>query len=149
MARKYPEASRTAYQAAARTLRCPYWDWASSPSLPRAVTAPSFHVNTHDGPRNLRNPLYSYQFQVFPFTDADFAADLAQFNETKRCTDKRPDSDGANNFGESSGNLTEDFRIMREQVVSRPLPSPNLPTAFPFSLLLFFHPFRLLCPLEG
>ncbi|KAK3311781.1 hypothetical protein B0H66DRAFT_609094 [Apodospora peruviana] len=78
--------SAEAYKAAAQTLRFPYWDWAVKPLLPA-------------GPLTLRNPLYSYEFQTFPFTDPDFQGyTVTQFNETKRCTDAAEGSDGVNNF---------------------------------------------------
>ena len=116
MADLYPEDLKPTYQEAARTLRAPYWDWASSPSLPFAATAPTFMINTSAGPLNLRNPLFSYQFQKFPFTDSDFTSDLAQFNESKRCT-LIDSSQGINSFDDSNWNLTSDGTDLKDEVV--------------------------------
>ncbi len=130
MANQYSGPGAEAYQEAAQVLRCPFWDWASSPSLPAAATVPTFSINGSLGPVSVRNPLYSYQFQHFPFRDPDFAAELAQFNESKRCTPKKPHSDGVDNFSESSRNLTEDGSWLRDQVVGLP-PSPLLLSQHP------------------
>ncbi len=117
VANRYSGDGAAVYQDAVKTLRAPYWDWASSPGLPAAATAPAFLVNSSVGVVNLRNPLYSYQFQDFPFTDPDFTAVLAQFNETKRCTGSGPGSDGVNDFADATWNLTTDGREMQDLVV--------------------------------
>ncbi len=49
--------------AAATTLRVPYWDWASTPTLPDVVTDMTTTVNTPYGMQTITNPLYNYTFQ--------------------------------------------------------------------------------------
>jgi len=66
----------------------------------------------------MRNPLYSYQFQTFPFTDPDFDGAISQFNETKRCTNGDPDSNGINDFDGANQFLTSHESGLRDQVVS-------------------------------
>ncbi|KAK1776245.1 hypothetical protein QBC45DRAFT_333352 [Copromyces sp. CBS 386.78] len=88
IASRYPPSFQAAYTDAARTLRLPFWDWASDPSLPSAVMNDTIKVgNTPNSslaalspPNNngtgggsgapsgamgvlVRNPLYSYRFQ--------------------------------------------------------------------------------------
>ncbi|KAK3401603.1 hypothetical protein B0T20DRAFT_118549 [Sordaria brevicollis] len=87
IASRYPASFQSAYIDAARTLRVPFWDWASDSSLPYAVMNETIKVgNTPDSslsalsPPNtngtgggsgapsgavgvtVRNPLYSYRF---------------------------------------------------------------------------------------
>jgi len=96
----YPSSSSAAYKAAALTLRFPYWDWATDAQLPPIITEPTITITTPSGSKTIRNPLYSYQFQNFPFTDEDMLnyPKVAQFNETKRCADSEIPSDGVNHY---------------------------------------------------
>ncbi|KAK0752590.1 hypothetical protein B0T18DRAFT_459371 [Schizothecium vesticola] len=101
IASKYPAASSATYKSAAETLRLPYWDWASDPDsqLPPVTTQPTIKITTPTGPAEVHNPLYSYRFQTFPFTDPDFQDQpLSQFSETKRCVDGSESSDGVNHY---------------------------------------------------
>ncbi|GAB1315478.1 hypothetical protein MFIFM68171_05688 [Madurella fahalii] len=99
IAAQYSGASAATYKAAAETLRFPYWDWAEDARLPPVTMEPMVQVNGPNGPLTLRNPLYSYEFQTFPFTDPDFQGwTVTQFNETKRCTDAAEGSNGVNDY---------------------------------------------------
>lgn len=63
IAEMYSDSQRAEYRSAAASLRIPYWDWATSPGLPAVAIEPSILVNTPEGRRTIRNPLYSYRFQ--------------------------------------------------------------------------------------
>ncbi|KAK0749656.1 hypothetical protein B0T18DRAFT_323937 [Schizothecium vesticola] len=93
----YSGSAAATYQAAAQTLRLPYWDWASDPGaqMPPVAIQETVQVNAASGPVTMHNPLYSYQFKTFPFTDPDFQDQpLSQFSESKRCTDGSEGSAG-------------------------------------------------------
>lgn len=66
IASTYPDSTRAAMQAAASTLRMPYWDWAadpgSGPVLPDTVSQPQITINGTQGQEAIKNPLYSYAF---------------------------------------------------------------------------------------
>ncbi|KAJ9151009.1 Di-copper centre-containing protein [Coniochaeta hoffmannii] len=84
IATKYPSRMRPQYQAAALSLRQPYWDWAVDHNLPLAAILPTLTVNTPDGPSTIRNPLSSYRFSNTP-SGAGFGGALAKYKETVRC----------------------------------------------------------------
>lgn len=102
IAARYTGSSAAAYKSAAETLRFPFWDWATDIQLPPVVTEPTITINTPTGPQTMHNPLYSYQFHQFPFTDPDFnefpSTVFSQFNETKRAVDAEFPSDGVNHY---------------------------------------------------
>lgn len=62
IAASYPEKDRAKYVTAAKTLRIPYWDWASNPDIPRSMTTSKINVNTPTGMQSIDNPLYQYKF---------------------------------------------------------------------------------------
>ncbi|KAK0709679.1 hypothetical protein B0T26DRAFT_805332 [Lasiosphaeria miniovina] len=95
IAGQYPPNVAPTYLAAAQTLRQPFWDWASDPRLPDAVTTANTTVNGPRGKLTLRNPLYSYQFQR-PAVEASFGGPLTRYPETIRCIGQ-----GGNNATES------------------------------------------------
>lgn len=66
IAATYPTALRSTYQAAATTLRIPYWDWGFNSTMPDVVNIPRITVNGPQGPLNITNPLYSYTFHPQP-----------------------------------------------------------------------------------
>ncbi|KAK3343064.1 hypothetical protein B0H65DRAFT_576876 [Neurospora tetraspora] len=114
-----PPSLQPAYTDAARTLRLPFWDWASDPSLPYAVMNDTIKVsNTPNSslaslsPPNsngtgggsgapsgaagvkVRNPLYSYRFQEGSVMYG-FSPDNMRLNpQTERCVfdEKGPDN---------------------------------------------------------
>lgn len=63
---QYPKSSRAKYVQAAKTLRIPYWDWASDPELPSAATTEKIEIETPKGKKSISNPLYSYKFDPTP-----------------------------------------------------------------------------------
>ena len=60
----YPDSQKANYQAAAQTLRVPYWDWASHATLPDVVSQPMININTPVGSKSIVNPLYNYTFHI-------------------------------------------------------------------------------------
>lgn len=80
----YPPDIRTQYVTAVQTLRLPYWDWASDPTLPPAVYAVKITVRAPEGIVDVPNPLASYHFQR-PAVEAGFGGFLAKFTQTIRC----------------------------------------------------------------
>jgi tyrosinase len=63
IAKQYPSSNRATYQAAADSFRIPYWDWASSATIPSALTSSSLTINTPTGSRTITNPLFRYVFR--------------------------------------------------------------------------------------
>lgn len=67
VAESYPASSRARMVEAAKTLRFPYWDWASQPEknsscLPAMMTSQQITINGPDGQETLDNPLYKFSF---------------------------------------------------------------------------------------
>lgn len=67
IASQYPDSTRAAYQAAATSLRLPYWDWAARPpnggnALSNQLSQASVQVDSPTGVRTINNPLYQYTF---------------------------------------------------------------------------------------
>ncbi|KAK4690189.1 hypothetical protein P7C71_g6534, partial [Lecanoromycetidae sp. Uapishka_2] len=85
IAATYPASQRSIYQAAARTLRIPYWDWALNVTMPDPVNDPMISVNTPSGMLNIVNPLYNYTFHPQPST-VDFPPQdsLSKYHSTVR-----------------------------------------------------------------
>ncbi|KAL8693817.1 MAG: hypothetical protein Q9218_001417 [Villophora microphyllina] len=71
IASSYPRAKRDQYRAAARTLRIPYWDWSTSPTMPLEVNQPTIFINAPNGTSSIQNPLYTYTFHPQP-SSSDF-----------------------------------------------------------------------------
>ena len=63
IATTYPPGQRVTYEAAARALRIPYWDWANSSVLPNIATIPQINIQGPSGSQTIQNPLYSYEFR--------------------------------------------------------------------------------------
>lgn len=89
IAATYPDDKRATYQAAALTLRIPYWDWASHPTMPDVVTNPNIVVNAPTGQKTINNPFYSFKFNPLP-ADGAFPAQYAisRYHNTLRFPDK-------------------------------------------------------------
>jgi tyrosinase len=84
ISKKYPAKMQPVYEAAALSLRQPYWDWATDHNLPLAATSPNFTVNTPDGPNTVVNPLSRYWFNNTP-SGAGFGGALQAYHQTVRC----------------------------------------------------------------
>jgi tyrosinase len=117
IANQYPSSSRSKYQKAAQTLRIPYWDWARDPSLPAATTAETLSVNTPTGKRSVRNPLFSYRFQRFPFTYANFGGTIGRYSQTMRCPSSS-NSGASSRHNVVNSNLARDASYLKNSVVS-------------------------------
>ncbi|OAT05486.1 polyphenol oxidase, variant [Blastomyces gilchristii SLH14081] len=88
IANTYPPIIRGIYQKAASDLRIPYWDWASDPELPRSVITPELNINTPEGLRTVRNPLYDYA--INPSAQEGFPIDsLSRYHRTVRNPDEQ------------------------------------------------------------
>lgn len=57
----FPESQRSEYESAAKTLRIPYWDWASNPEMPECTVTREIEITTRFGREIIQNPLYSYE----------------------------------------------------------------------------------------
>ncbi|KAK2880013.1 hypothetical protein FQN49_000648 [Arthroderma sp. PD_2] len=90
IAASYPQNVRAKYVEAAKTLRIPYWDWASNPEIPRSMTSPQINVNTPSGVKSIDNPLYQYKFD--PSAEKGFPAG-DKFTSWDHST-RFPDGDG-------------------------------------------------------
>ncbi|KAF6229867.1 hypothetical protein HO133_004204 [Letharia lupina] len=86
IATTYPTAQRSTYQAAATTLRVPYWDWVLNATMPDPVNSPMISVNSPHGVTNIVNPLYNYTFHPQP-SAVDFPPSdgmIAEYHSTVR-----------------------------------------------------------------
>ena len=86
IASTYPDSTRAAMQAAASTLRMPYWDWAADPGdgpvLPNTISQPQLVINNTNGQsESIKNPLYSY---TFPSTSGLVYSPFVTWPETLR-----------------------------------------------------------------
>lgn len=118
IAHKYPASSQQKYINAAHTLRVPYWDWAVDPVLPPAVTATTMTVNGPQGSKTIRNPLYSYQFQKFPFANygyANFGGSIGEYPQTMRCPTTN-DGSAVSQFGNVNSNLNSNAAYLKSSV---------------------------------
>ena len=94
--------------------------------MPAAVMEQTVKINAPNGAVNLRNPLYSYQFQTFPFTDPDFQGqEISQFNGTKRCTDAAEGSDGVDHPEIINSFLGDHAKRLKDYVYAVFTQSPN------------------------
>ncbi|KAK3367218.1 hypothetical protein B0T24DRAFT_669551 [Lasiosphaeria ovina] len=119
IADQYTGSSAAAYQAAAKTLRFPYWDWASSADLPPSTTTQTLDITSPAGPVTLPNPLYSYRFQTFPFQDPDFQSNtFGKFSETKRAVPYNGSSSAVSDQASTTAILEMDQPWLRDYVYS-------------------------------
>jgi tyrosinase len=117
IAAKYTGSNKAKYVAAANTLRIPYWDWArDGAKLPASTTATTVSVNTPTGRKTIRNPLYSYKFQKFPFTYANFGGTIGQYPQTMRCP-STSNSQASSRFNVVNSNLARDQSYLKNSVV--------------------------------
>lgn len=87
----YPKGpQRERYEAAAKTFRIPYWDWAMAPQeggvYPRSVQLPSVVVDGPAGTQTIANPLFSYDFHPFNASDlpTPYAPQFSNWDHTLR-----------------------------------------------------------------
>ncbi|EAS28837.3 tyrosinase [Coccidioides immitis RS] len=121
IARGYRDSLRSTYVEAARTLRIPYWDWASNPELPRCVVTPQIRITTPNGEATIKNPLYSYTINPsagkgFPPRDP-----LSQYPDTVRA----PDDEGRSQMEEVQRRLRANGAYFRQSTYSLLSSEPN------------------------
>lgn len=92
---------------------------------------PTLTINTAAGPATVRNPLYAYGFQTFPFTDPDFGGhgQLTRYPQTKRCANRRGEQD----WTKANSLLSGSADWFRDAVVSDPF--------LPFFFFFFYKGF--------
>ncbi|KAK3984606.1 hypothetical protein QBC44DRAFT_11279 [Cladorrhinum sp. PSN332] len=108
IASRYPDKLRPEYISAAETLRQPYWDWALSATVPLAATPVNLTVTAPEGPKEIPNPLYNYQFQRLQVVKG-WGGHLSHRRESFRCTGSDGFSNNATASNENlkkAGNLT-------------------------------------------
>ncbi|PKS11555.1 hypothetical protein jhhlp_003320 [Lomentospora prolificans] len=87
LANEYPITERSKYRSAAESLRIPYWDWAEDATIPPAVGQPEIQVDTPEGQKTIRNPLYSYNFPEEAVRgDYGSITGTRDRRQTKRCS---------------------------------------------------------------
>ncbi|KAB5566591.1 hypothetical protein GE09DRAFT_740262 [Coniochaeta sp. 2T2.1] len=96
------------YQAAAQSLRQPYWDWASDRNLPIAATLPNLTINAYNGTATVSNPLRRYRFQRMPNFGGSGDVPLLH-SETIRCADAAGTDDPAKSNYNLNLNTTGDL----------------------------------------
>ncbi|KAF3481610.1 tyrosinase [Arthroderma uncinatum] len=92
IAATYPANVRAKYVAAAKTLRIPYWDWASNPDIPRSMSSAKININTPTGMQSVDSPLYQYKFD--PSVQKGFPAgdSFTSLSHSTRYPDSRGES---------------------------------------------------------
>ena len=73
-------------------------------------------VTTPSGKKTITNPLYSYKFQKFPFTYANFGGTIGRYPETMRCP-STSDGSAASRFNVVNSNLARDASYLKNSVV--------------------------------
>lgn len=73
---QYYGSDKVKYQAAAKTLRIPYWDWAASAAIPTILNTAKITITKPGGKQLVDNPLYAYKFPsldstYFPTSESD------------------------------------------------------------------------------
>lgn len=115
IANQYTGSQKAKYVAAANTLRIPYWDWARDPKLPASTTWETISVNTPTGRKTIRNPLFSYKFQKFPFTYANFGGTIGQYPQTMRCP-STSNNQASSRLNVVNSNLARDGSYLKNSV---------------------------------
>jgi tyrosinase len=81
VAQKYKE-NHAEWMDAARTLRSPYWDWASNIIPPdEVIRKEELEIEKPEGVKPVKNPLYAYKFHPI---DSSFAGNFAKDDTTVR-----------------------------------------------------------------
>ena len=125
IAAEYPPDLQPEYGAAAQTLRQPYWDWASDPTLPPAVDAVNVTVRAPCGVLEIANPMRSYRFQR-PEVVSDFGGFLATYTQTIRCLGE---GDALSNTTASNEGMISAAQDLTNDVVCHPIKRSCLGTA--------------------
>lgn len=93
IASKFTGPNNAKYVAAANDFRMPYYDWVALPSgFPSALSAATVSVIDRNGPRQMANPLASFQFHPLNPSPGDFSASWSRFPATARYPDSRGNS---------------------------------------------------------
>ena len=109
IAAQYPPADQTRYQAAAKLLRIPYWDWSLHPGMPTVLTQDQVQVYTPQGNQTISNPLKEYNFD--PFDKTQFGDDVPPFNHSVRT----PDSAGNSRTDSVNEKLNQYWQVLHNQ----------------------------------
>jgi tyrosinase len=115
IAATYKGSDKAKYVNEAKYCRIPYWDWAADPKLPGATTTQYITVKTPSGKKSIRNPLFSYRFQKFPFTYANFGGTIGQYSQTLRCPSTN-DRNAVSQLGVVNQNLARDAGYLKDSV---------------------------------
>ena len=113
IAGQYPRATRTRYQNAVETLRVPYWDWASNPSLPTILSQPTLNINTPNGVRSLENPLARYTFRPIPSAN-EFPQNFPLSHAPR--TQRTPDSNGNDQVAAINAAMQANSKTLTDKV---------------------------------
>lgn len=89
IANTYPTQYRAQYQAAAASLRSPYWDWSADTYVPPSTVPATMSVNIPNGNAlkkvNVNNPLASFRFPTAAINGKYGAFDSQRRPATVRC----------------------------------------------------------------
>lgn len=113
IAGQYPVQMRMRYQNAVATLRVPYWDWASDPSLPGILSQQTLYVNTPTGNKRITNPLATYVFHPIP-GPTDFPSDFHLSSAAR--TQRTPDDNGNDQLAEINKAMQANAKSLTERV---------------------------------
>ncbi|KAL7274844.1 hypothetical protein RUND412_002242 [Rhizina undulata] len=117
VAAKFKGTSATRYQTAAKSLRVPYWDWATSGgSIPAVVMQPKITVtrpNAQGQPTTavIANPLYTYNFTTNSYLENYFAGSFSTLTSTRRSPNS---ATGVSNDAASNSGMMQTYTSRRQ-----------------------------------
>lgn len=114
LAKQYTGEDASAYDAAGKAFRLPYWDWASDARVPPSCTRQNITVNGPDGRVTIRNPLYSYRWHEHPLDQSLFPNSNTWGDETTRS----PNDNTTFPVDEVNAKLSQQAQIITLRVVS-------------------------------
>jgi len=118
IANSWPESgastTRAQMQAAAATIRFPYWDWAAKPpsgnNMPSCITTPQITINGPTGSETIANPLYQHHFvseSALVYSDFTHWPNTLRYPNTDAATAKSVEASAIKNFNSIRGSLQD------------------------------------------
>lgn len=104
----------------------PYWDWASTPTMPDIINRGTVQVTTPTGVKSVSNPLLQYNFQNFPFDPALFPSNSIYANDPH--TVRSPNTASSESNPTAANNELANSNLMGRTVSKPPSIKLELPS---------------------